>query len=275
MEGRVRDQDAEKLIPGVMVIVIGTGIGCATDSLGRYHITDIRTGVYDIRFQMIGYQTKTITRVTILPDFKTRVDATLKQSVVEMEPIEIRAEHSLIQKDKAASAYQYSGLQMDLLPVSRLNEALTLMPGVTREGNVHGGKTNEVIYLLDGLPLQDVISGGSSVDLPKSTVGAMTMWIGGFDAEFGNALSGVVNIVSQSSSPTQQFQVRYERDHWLPDKLVQQTDKEDEVELFASGPVIAGTLSYLTTNTYSLNKRAGGRIFNISFHRQPIKILLA
>jgi outer membrane receptor for ferrienterochelin and colicin len=271
LEGKVRDKDTGEPVPGVAVIVIGSGIECTTDSLGRYQITGIRTGVYDVRFQIIGYQTKTIIKVTILPDFKTHIDVTLKQSSVEMDPIEIRAEHSLIQKDKAASAYQYSGSQMNLLPISRLNEAITLMPGVTREGNVRGGRTNEVIYLLDGIPIQDVISGGSSIELPKNTVGAMTMWTGGFDAEFGNALSGVVNIVSQSASPTHQFEVRYERDHWLAERQVRQTDKEDEIELFASGPIIPGTLSYLTTNTYSISDTRWWQDFRYFFPSPILK----
>lgn len=251
LEGKVRDKETGDLLAGVTVMVVGSGLGSVTDSVGRYQINSIRTGVYDVRFQLIGYQSKTILKVTILPDFRTHIDAELKQSSVEMGPIEVQAERPLIQKDNASSAYQFSGQQMNMLPVSHLNDALTLMPGVTREGNVRGGRTNEVIYLLDGLPIQDVITGGASVELPKSTAAAMTMWTGGFDAEFGNALSGVVNVVTRSGSPVSQFEVRYERDHWLSDNLIQQTDKENEVEVLASGPVISGQISYLTVNTYA------------------------
>ncbi len=251
LEGRVKVAETGESLSGVTVVVVGTGLACVTDSAGYYQINGVRAGLYDIKFQLIGYQTKTILKVTILPDFRTRIDADLKQSLVEMEPIEIRAERPLIQKDNASSAYQLSGQQMNLLPVTRLNDAVTLMPGVTREGNVRGGKTNEVIYLLDGLPMQDVIAGGNPVALPKSTAAAMTVWTGGFDAEYGNALSGVVNVVTRSGSPVSQFELRYGRDHWLSDNIVQQTNKESELELLASGPIVDNRLSVLSVNNYT------------------------
>ncbi len=113
--------------------------------------------------------------------------------------------------------------------------------GVTKDGHVRGGRSTEVIYLVDGLPVQDVIGGGLGSDVPKSSIVHMTVQTGGFDAEYGNAQSGVVNVVSKSGGDSHRFAVRGDYDHLLPGE---ETNRTAEVEASLSGPVLRKKLYY-------------------------------
>lgn len=250
LEGRIRDKQTHENLIGVNVAIVGTQYGSVTDADGVYRVSNLRAGVYDVRFSIVGYKTVTMKKVTILPDLRTRIDLDLEQSSVELEAVEVRAERPLIQKDLAATAYSIGELKIDKLPVTSFKEVLGLQPGTTIEGNVRGGKTNEVIFLVDGLPVQDVIGGGVGTNLPKSSITGMTIQTGGFDAEYGNAMSGVVNVITKSGGDKHAFSVRLDRDSWLPSSFNKQQDRSTEVEASASGPILPGELYYFTANTF-------------------------
>jgi hypothetical protein len=252
LEGRVLDLQHGSAVMGVNII-LGTNLGNITDTDGYYQINNIRAGIYNIRFSIVGYRTTTVKGVTILPDIRNRFDVQIKQSPVKMEAVEIQAQRPLIQKDQAATAYSMGETTIDQLPVSTMQEVLAIQPSTTLEGNVRGGRTDEVIYLIDGLPAQDVVGGGVGTNLPKSSITGLTIYTGGFEAEYGNALSGVVNIVTKSGTRNHSFGVRLEKDNVLPDSWNTQHNRLTEGELTASGPIVGDKLTYFSSNTFTLN----------------------
>ena len=191
LEGRVADKKTREPLVGVTIIFPSLHQGGTTDADGNYQIKNIRAGVYSVRFSIIGYKTIVMTEVTILPDLRTKVNIEMDQSSVELDVVEVRAERPLIQKDLASTAYSIGDIKIEKLPISAFKDILALQPGTTIEGNVRGGKTTEVVFLIDGLPVQDVVGGGLGANIPKSSISGMTVHTGGFDAEYGNALSGV------------------------------------------------------------------------------------
>ena len=250
LEGRVVDKQSKEPLTGVNVTILGTRYGAATDTSGRYWVNNVRANVYEVRYSIIGYKTVVVKNVTILPDLRTRIDVELEASAVEMEAMEIRAQKPLIQKDLAATAFSIGEMKLDKLPISSFREVLLLQPGTTLEGNVRGGKTSEVMFLVDGLPVQDVIGGGLAASLPRSSITGMTIHTGGFDAEYGNAMSGVVNVITRSGGDEHAFRVRAESDNWLvgSTEINEQQDNFWELELTAGGPVIRDKLFYFTAN---------------------------
>ncbi len=253
LAGIVRDKDSHAPLIAVNVLIVGTNLGAITDENGRFQIQNVRAGVYDVRFTMVGYGKLVMKRVTILPDLRTDLTVDLEVSSVELDAVEVRAERPLIQRDQAATAFSLGEQKLETLPISRFEETLTLQPGVTREGNVRGGRVSEVVYLVDGLPVQDVVAGGLGAGLPKSAITGMTIWTGGFDAEYGNALSGVVNVVTKSGNNTPELDLRYELDQLLPESISQQTDRAQEFELTAGGPIQKDRWFYFTSNVYSVS----------------------
>jgi outer membrane receptor for ferrienterochelin and colicin len=253
LEGQVTDQRTREPLVGVNIVIVGLNHGGSTDSDGRYQIKNIRAGVYDVRFSIVGYKTVVMRHVTILPDLRTRVDVQMEATAIEVEVIEVRAERPLIQRDLAATAYSIGEIKIEKLPISAFQEVLSLQPGTTVEGNVRGGKTHEVVFLIDGLPVQDVVGGGLGTNLPRSSISGLTIHTGGFEAEYGNALSGVVNVITKTGGNRHQFGVRFERDHWLPEEINKQIDRVTEFEITAGGPVVAEKLSYFAANTASVS----------------------
>ena len=270
LEGKIRDKQTREYLQSVNVTIVGLDRGTVTDEKGFYQVGNIRAGDYDIRFSIIGYMTLVMKKVPILPDLKTRLDIELEPTSVEMPAMEIRAIRPLIQVDQAVTAFRIEEGKLDKLPITKFQDVVALQPGVTQEGNVRGGKTTDALYLIDGLPIQDVISGGIGTSIPKSSISGITVMTGGLDAEYGNLLSGVVNVVTKGGGDTHNISGRYERDYWLPERMVRQIDKSMEAEMFANGPLIVNKLYYFTANTFSTTDTRWWQDFQL-FFSSPIK----
>jgi outer membrane receptor protein involved in Fe transport len=253
IEGKVTDGADRKPLAGVNISIAGTTIGTVSGADGQYRFPNIRAGTYEVRFSAVGFKTVIMKSVRVQIDLRTRLDVKMDASAVELQPIEITAETPLIQKDLASAAYSVSSGTYEALPVSTFEDVLTLQPGTTFDRHVRGGKTNEVTYLVDGIPVQDVFSGDAGTSLPKSSIGTMTMYIGGFSAQYGNAMSGIVNIVTRGGTNTHQFFVRAETDNALGSAVNKQTSRSGEIELAANGPIAVDRIFYYTANTISMS----------------------
>jgi len=244
VEGTVKVKQTGETLPGATVAVVGTQRGATTDEEGRFIIANIRAGRYDIRVAHVGYQSRLLKNVLVNPDLRTRLAIELEQSDVMMDEITVTLEKPLIQRDVTGTTYFMSGEEAALLPIENAVDAVHLKPGVTLEGNVRGGKATEVLYLIDGLPVQDVLSGGNTATLPNSSITDVSIYTGGFEAEYGNALSGVVNIVSRTGSDEFRWFLRADKDNLFGNT---QNNRTTDVEASSSGPILEGRLHYLTS----------------------------
>jgi len=269
LEGRIIDKRTREPLVAVNVFIMGTNYGGATDAEGYYQVNNVRAGVYDVRFSIIGYKTVVMKKVTVLPDLRTRIDIEMEETIIEMETIEVLAERPLIQKDLSATSYSIGELKIEKLPISSFQEIVSLQPGTTLEGNVRGGKTNEVLYMVDGLPVQDVVSGGLGATLPRSAITGMTVTTGGFEAEYGNAMSGVVNVITKSGTNDAILAARLERDDWIPERWNKQQDHAMELEITAGGPIVRDKLYYFTANNMILTDTRWWQDFD-RFFESPV-----
>ncbi len=249
LEGKIHDSATKENIVSVTIQIVGTNLGTVSTIDGYYTIYNIRAGVYDVKYSLLGYKPVIMKSVSINADMRTRIDITMDQTSVELGAVEIISQKPLIQKDQPSTAFSIGEVKLEKLPVTTFQEVLSLQPGVTLEGNVRGGKTNEVIYLIDGIPVQDFVGGGLGAELPKSSIGGMTIYTGGFEAEYGNAMSAVINVITKGGENTHRFALRFEKDNWIPSKLNKQIDKHNELELSASGPIIPNEIFYLSALT--------------------------
>ncbi len=242
LEGTVRDKRTGEALPGVNVVLAQSRTGATTDADGRYMMQNIRAGTYEVRFSHIGYRSYVVRNVLINADLRTRLTVTLEPAELELDEVTVVQEKPLIQRDVTGTTYIMSGEEITLLPVDRSTDVLHLKAGVTNEGNVRGGKSTEVSYLVDGLPVQDVLSGELISSLPNSSIVGLTMYTGGFEAEYGNALSGIVNIVTRTGSDTHRWFLKGAKDNLFGGT---QVSKTNEFEFSASGPISKGKAYYL------------------------------
>ncbi|NQT27446.1 TonB-dependent receptor [candidate division KSB1 bacterium] len=241
LEGVIRAKSTNTALMGAEVILLETGQGTAVAQDGFYQIHNVRAGTYQVQVRMMGYRPITFTNIQILADRKTKLNADLEESPIELDAVEIRAERPLIQTDVTGTTVDLAGAQIAELPIDDFQDALSLQAGTTFDGHVRGGKVREVIYLIDGMSAQDWVQGGSGMDLPMSAVSQMSIQTGGVNAEYGNALSGIVNVITTTGSDEVNVVFRADKDDLLGGT---QVDHAVEAEGSISGPVIKRKLHY-------------------------------
>ncbi|KAF0216209.1 MAG: Outer membrane receptor [Ignavibacteria bacterium] len=194
--GRVRDAESKEGVIGASVVVKGTNMGAATDIEGDFYINNLPPGRYTLIISSVGYNKVTIENINVRIDLTTRADAELTSTAVSVGEVVIQAKQPLITKDLTASSAIVSSEEIKLMPVENLNQIVNLQAGVVN-GHFRGGRSGEVSYLVDGVTVTDVFSGGMSVEVENSSIRQMEIISGTFNAEYGQAMSGIVNIVTK------------------------------------------------------------------------------
>lgn len=253
ISGRVTDKKTGEPLMGVNVILKGTPLGAATDFKGRYLITKVPPGKYTVVAGMIGYAPVENRNVTVIVDLRTVVDFSLTQRVIDLgESVVITAEAPLIRRDVTATAHFISEDQIESMPLRSFKEIVDIQPGVAA-GHIRGGRSSEVLYLVDGIPIQEVIEGSVGSELPNSSIIDMTVQTGGFNAEYGNAMSGVVNIITKEGTDSfkERFEVSAVNLSSEPNPFMDRNSFYDwEMELTLGGPLIPRSIKYFISLNY-------------------------
>lgn len=211
--GRVTDAQTGEGISFANVLIEGTTLGAASDVEGNFVILNIAPGVYSVTASFIGYQKVTISDVTVNVGFTSTLDFKLSSGSVTLDAIVVQGDRNpLIRQDLTNPTVAITAESIELLPVDNISDVIKLQAGVVTgdDGSIHirGGKGNEVAYTLSGLSLNDPYGNLRSVGLASNAVQEVSVSTGTFSAEFGNALSGVVNYVTKEGSNDFTFSLR-------------------------------------------------------------------
>lgn len=201
--GKIVDKNSGEPLVGVNIVVLGTTLGAATDQNGEYFILQVPPGNYDVRSSMIGYQIIVKQNIHVSTDLTTYVNFALMKSVLDLgEEISIVAERPMVQKDITASVRIVNSEEIASIPnVQDFNDIILIQPGVIGK-SVRGGRARETLYMVDGVPIDNPVQGGySGIDIPVEAIAELQMITGGFNAEYGQAQSGIVNIITKDGTP--------------------------------------------------------------------------
>lgn len=199
ISGQIIDASTGDPIIGANVIIKDTYLGAAADIEGFYYINNIPPGTYDVTVTAIGYTKTTVTNVRVRIDLTTNVDLKLSPETVQLgEEVVVVADKPLIIKDLTATTAVVSSDDIDALPVTEFQEILELQAGVIG-GHVRGGRSGEVVYAIDGVPVTDTYDGSTVIDVNTSAIQELQFVSGAFNAEYGKALSGYVNIATKEA----------------------------------------------------------------------------
>jgi len=201
VSGRVVDTESGNPLIGANVIILGTPLGAATDLNGDFFILNISPGYYNVKVMMIGYQDMIIQEVSISSDLTTKLSFSINPMVIEGEEVTVTAEKKMITKDMTATQSTISSDEIDVLPVEEFSDIVELQAGVVlgRDGGVHirGGRSDEITYMVDGIALMDGYSGQIAGEVENNSIQELQVISGTFNAEYGRAMSGIVNIVTK------------------------------------------------------------------------------
>ncbi|WP_337872622.1 TonB-dependent receptor [Ignavibacterium sp.] len=197
ISGKVIDGTTNEGIPFVNIIVEGTNYGAASDIEGNYNIIGVPPGTYNVKSSAIGYNPQTVQGVKVSIDLTTQVNFTLYETSIELkEEVVVVATRPPVTKDLTSSTSIIGADEISVLPVTEFQEVLNLKAGIVG-GSVRGGRKGEVVYAIDGVPVTDVYDGSTVVDVNANSIQELQFISGAFNAEYGRALSGYVNIATK------------------------------------------------------------------------------
>jgi outer membrane receptor for ferrienterochelin and colicin len=212
LSGSVKDAQTGEPLVGANIIIVGTDYGAATNVDGNFVILNISPGNYSAKISYIGYEASLVTDVQIIVDQTTLLQVQLNSESIEVGEVVVVASTPMVQRDVTSSVSVIRRDQIDALPVSNFKDLLSLQAGVVETGsnNLHirGGRSNEVAYLVDGIYVKDPLLGNLALEIGNDAIQEMSLLSGTFNAEYGNALSGVVNIVTRDGD--ENFAGRFE-----------------------------------------------------------------
>ncbi|NUN08361.1 MAG: TonB-dependent receptor [Ignavibacteriaceae bacterium] len=195
--GRVTDKTTGEALPFVNIIIEGTKQGAATDIDGYYAILNVPPGNYNVKVSAIGYNPITMQNARVSIDLTTKLDFELAETSIQLQQeVVVVATRPLVTKDLTASTAIVGADDIQALPVTEFQEVLQLKAGIVG-GSVRGGRKGEVVYAIDGVPVTDVYDGSTVVDVNANSIQELQFVSGAFNAEYGRALSGYVNIATK------------------------------------------------------------------------------
>lgn len=201
--GKIVDKSNKEVLPGANVLVEGTTLGAASDRNGAFVILNVPPGTYTVKVSFIGYASLTLSNVKVFIDQTTSLNLELTETAIEAGEVTVVAERPLVRKDATGTVAVVSREELQVLPVRDFVDVLKLRAGVVGEGNtlyIRGGRGNEVAYLVDGIYIEDPLFGGLGTRVHNDAIEQLEFLSGTFSAEYGDALSGVVNIVTREGT---------------------------------------------------------------------------
>jgi outer membrane receptor protein involved in Fe transport len=271
--GHIVREDTGEPLMGVNVFLQETFIGATTDETGYYVILNVPAGEHTMIATYIGYSMVTVQKVKVSIDLTTTIDIKMKPQVLESsESVIVTAERPLLKRDEFTSRHNVTSEEMDIQPVDGFEAVAMNQAGVVGS-HFRGGRSNEVLVVIDGIPVRDPAGayagsmGGFSANVPEGGIQELEVSLGGFSAEYGNVQSGVLNLAMKEGA--QKYSGRFraitsnfgdglnaalmgERDEWLDVKY--QHLKKNIYQFNLSGPEpISKLLKAKRPGTFSIS----------------------
>lgn len=198
--GVVTEKETGNPLPGANVIIPGTTMGAASDMQGNYTILHVPPGVYDVMISVIGYTRVTVQEVRVRIDQTTRLDFELESETLMGEAVSVVAERKVVKEDVSSSVTSVSAEEVRDLPISTIQQVIGLQAGVEDGLVIRGGDADAALFQVDGVTLRDPRNNQPITGIALSAVQEISIERGGFNAEYGQVRSGVVNVVTREGS---------------------------------------------------------------------------
>ena len=198
--GRITDQSTGDPLPGANILIEGTTIGAAADMGGEYTILHIPPGTYSVEVSVIGYTKVVVNDVRVRIDQTSKVDVQLSMEAVEGEAVTVIADKNLIKDDVSTSVVAISSDEVEELPFSNVKDVVALQAGIQNGLEIRGGGADQALIQVDGITLRDPRNNQPISGIALSSIQEISVERGGFNAEYGQVRSGLVNIVAKEGS---------------------------------------------------------------------------
>ncbi|MGE0394668.1 MAG: TonB-dependent receptor [Vicinamibacterales bacterium] len=206
-------------VPGATVTVTGPqgSKSFVTDGEGRYVAPFLVPGVFSVRVELQGFKSAETKEVQVRLGATTNVDLTMEVGNLS-EVVEVTGAATAVDTRSTTTGLTLSNELLKAVPVGRrMTDALYLAPGVSSSGaagtanpSIAGGTGLDNQYVVDGVNITNqgyggigsysIIFGSLGTATPFDFIKEVQVKTGGYEAEYGQSLGGVVNVVTKSGS---------------------------------------------------------------------------
>ncbi|MCZ7611281.1 MAG: TonB-dependent receptor [Ignavibacterium sp.] len=218
LTGKITDKETGEALPGVNIILKGTYYGAASDVNGKFTITAINPGSYNVEVSLIGYKSVQFTGYQFNAGQTKKLDIELEETVLTLgQDVVVVGEKPLMDVEETQSKKTISKDEIELAAVENITDLVSMQAGVIKSDNeihIRGGRSYENAFLLDGVSVQDPLAGtGFGLQLSANSIEEVEIITGGYNAEFGQATSGVVNVRTREGGEKYHGAISYKTDH--------------------------------------------------------------
>ncbi|MEN8376854.1 MAG: TonB-dependent receptor, partial [Gemmatimonadota bacterium] len=229
LTGIVTDAQTGEPLSGVQVFLDGTGIGTLTAENGRYFLLNIQPGTYTVGASLIGYAEVRRENVLVAIDIARRVNFEMQTQAVGLAEIIVEADRVPLIETRATGTKDIISLEeIQNLPISTINEALALRSGFLdvpantevlsqaeeerglNPVRIRGGRGGETLTLIDNVPMNNFVFGGAAFQPNPYVTEQIDFIRGGIEPQYGNALSGILNISLREGGTTLEGTLDYQ-----------------------------------------------------------------
>jgi len=207
-----------------------TGVTTTSDSSGRYVLESVPIGTYTVTVTKEGFST--IRQANVEVKLGSQIDYNPRLAIGQITQV-VEVEETAISLDTTSSrtSTNITASQFDPLPKGRtFNTLLQMAPGVrqeTKNGNagiagyqVDGASGSENSFVIDGVDVSDIRRGSLRQQnaIPFEFVQEIEIKSSGFEAQYGGAAGGVINVATRSGTNDfhGQLMVQYQNDQLVP-----------------------------------------------------------
>ncbi len=240
IKGEVLDANTREPLPGVNIIIEGTYYGAASDFDGNYSIEKITSGVYTVKATLIGFKQILFTGIEVQENKSTLLNIDMEETVLTMDQdVIVVGKKPLVDAEETQSVKSISREDIEVAVIENVKDLVSQQAGVIQSDNaihIRGGRAYESAFLLDGVSVQDPLAGtGFGLQLSANAIEEVEVITGGFNAEYGQATSGIINVKTREGGQRYSGSLSYKRDN-LGDKSSPHVFNLDVSEANLSGP---------------------------------------
>jgi len=209
LQGTVKDPSGAIIIKATVevtsVALIGTKTA-ETDQAGYFRFANLPPGAYTVTVTATGFRTFKQENIDVAVGHLPTLDITMQVGTAT-ETVEVSSAGALLDTTQSKVQTNISRDNLMNLPTQSLSyqSVIQFAPGARSEPlqggyQINGASNSENAYLVDGQDTGSILDGHSYSNVPMDFIDEVQVKTSGFEAEYGGALGGVVNVISKRGS---------------------------------------------------------------------------
>ncbi len=204
IQGSVIDLSTGQPLAGVLIRIDNLDRSTLSSETGRFVLAGLPAGRHDVSVELVGFRALELESVLVRASRGSELALELEPTAVPVDPIRVEAERvPLIEPEVSETRQIVPGAALRELPVTSVEEAVELTTGVS-DGHFRGGRVGQETYLVDGMAIKNQVEAateGQGMQFSPTSLSEIEVITGGFGAEYGSSLSGVVSYTTRRGDP--------------------------------------------------------------------------